>query len=177
MVLRTNPEDRLNVLNSVETEWKKTFPGKPFQSGIQEDIVYDEAGGYNTNLRQILLFLTVLGCLLSASGIFALASLNVQRRTKEIGVRKVLGASVTSIIKLVNKEFAIVLGSAAILGGVGGYFLTVALMNSLYVQHIDVGFLTVSLCGLIIFVVGLSTTSGTIFKAAVTNPTETLRNE
>ena len=177
MVLRTNPEDRLNVLNSIETEWKKTFPGKPFQSDIQEDIVYDEAGGYNTNLKQILLFLTVLGSLLSASGIFALASLNVQRRTKEIGVRKVLGASVTSIIKLINKEFAIILGLAAMLGGVGGYFLTIALMNSLYVQHIDVGFLTVSLCGLIIFVVGLSTTSGTIFKAAVTNPTETLRNE
>jgi len=177
MVLRTNPGDRNNVLNSIEKEWKKTFPGRPFQSSIQEDLVYEEAGSYNDNLTQILLFLTVLGCVLSVSGIFALASLNIQRRTKEIGVRKVLGASVTSIIKLLNKEFAFVLGLAALLGGIGGYFLTIALMNSLYAQHIDVAFFTVSVCGLTIFVIGLSTTSGTIFKTAVTNPTETLRSE
>jgi ABC-type antimicrobial peptide transport system permease subunit len=177
MVLRANPKDLLTVRSYVEAEWKKTFLGKPFQSSLQEDIVYDEAGEYNNNLRQILLFLTILGCLLSASGIYALASLNVQRRTKEIGVRKVLGASVSSVIKLLNSDFAIVLGLAAVVGGVGGYFLTNALLNSLYVQHIEVGFVTVALCGLVIFIIGIATTTGTIFKAALTNPTETLRNE
>lgn len=177
MVLRASPKDRLTVRSYVEAEWKKTFLGKPFQSFIQEDIVYDEAGGYNNNLRQILLFLTLLGCLLSASGIYALASLNVQRRTKEIGVRKVLGASVGNVINLLNKDFAIVLGLAAVVGGIGGYFLTNAFLNSLYVQHIEIGFVTVTFCGLVIFIIGISTTTGTIFKAALTNPTETLRNE
>jgi putative ABC transport system permease protein len=177
MILRANPKDLLTVRSYVEAEWKKTFLGKPFQSSLQEDIVYDEAGEYNNNLMQILLFLTILGCLLSASGIYALASLNVQRRTKEIGVRKVLGASVSSVIKLVNSDFAIVLGVAAVVGGVSGYFLTNALLNSLYVQHIEVGFVTVSLCGFVIFIIGIATTTGTIFKAALTNPTETLRNE
>jgi putative ABC transport system permease protein len=177
MVLKTNPADRSQVISQVETEWKKLFAGTPFQSHVQEDIIYEEAGGYNTNLRQILLFLTILGCVLSVSGIYALASLNVQKRTKEIGVRKVLGASVTSIVHLLNKNFAIILGVGAILGGAGGYLLTNALMNSLYAQHIEVGLTTVILCGLAIFIIGISTTSQTIFKTAITNPTETLRNE
>jgi putative ABC transport system permease protein len=177
MVLKTNPTDRLEVISQVEEEWKKLFPGMPFQSHVQEDVIYEEAGGYNTNLRQILLFLTILGCVLSASGIYALASLNVQKKTKEIGVRKVLGASVSSIIRLLNKDFAIILTLGAVLGGAGGYLLTSALMNSLYAQHIEVGMATVILCGLVIFIVGISTTTRTIFKTAMTNPTETLRNE
>jgi putative ABC transport system permease protein len=177
MVLTTQPEDRSEVISQVETEWKKLFSGMPFQTKTQEEIVYEETGRTNSNLRQILLFLTILGCLLSASGIYALASLNVQRRTKEIGVRKVLGASVASIVQLLNKDFAIILITGAIVGGVGGYYLTNALMNSLYAQHIEVGIATVILCGLAIFIIGISTTSQTIFKTAVTNPTETLRNE
>jgi putative ABC transport system permease protein len=177
MVLRTSPDNRKQVVSAAEAEWKKLFPGTPVHVVIQEDIVYGEADSTNKNLRQILLFLTVLGCVLSASGIYALASLNVQKRRKEIGVRKVLGASVASIVNLLNREFAIILIVGAVLGGAGGYFLATTLMNSLYAQHIEVELTTIFLCGLAIFCSGISTTSRTIFKTAVTNPTETLRNE
>lgn len=177
MVVRTDPGNRLAVSNYLEAEWKKLFAGIPFQIQIQEDVVYEEAGSYNNNLRQILFFLTILGCLLSASGIYALASLNVQRRRKEIGVRKVLGASIASIVKLLNKDFAVILIVGGVLGGVGGYFLTTSLMDSLYSQHIEVKLTTVVLCGLAIFLIGISTTSKTISKTAMTNPTQTLRNE
>ncbi|MFZ1807983.1 MAG: FtsX-like permease family protein, partial [Cyclobacteriaceae bacterium] len=144
---------------------------------LQEDIVYEEANGYNSNLKQIFFFITLLGCLLSASGIYALASLNVQKRTKEIGVRKVLGASVGSIVQLLNREFAIILALASLLGGYGGYLLTNTLLNDLYAQHIEIGFITIVLCSLSIFIIGISTTSTTIFRTAIDDPTKTLRND
>jgi putative ABC transport system permease protein len=177
MVIRTKPSDRKQVQTLLETHWKKLFPGKPFQSELQEDIVYEEAGGYNKNLKQILLFLTVLGCLLSVSGVYALASLNVQRRRKEIGVRKVMGASVATIIKLLNKDFAVILGLAVVFGGAGGYMLTDSLLNSLFFQHIQVSMVTAVLCGLVIFVIGISAASRTVFRAAVDNPVNALRSE
>ena len=118
-----------------------------------------------------------MGCLLSASGIYALASLNVQKRTKEIGIRKVLGASVGTIIQLLNKEFTIILALAAILGSSGGYVLTDALLGNLYAQHIEIGLLTIVLCSLFVFAIGIATTSTTILRAATDDPTKTLRNE
>ena len=177
MIIRTKSSDRQEVQAFVEKEWKKLFPGKPVQSALQEDIVYEEAGDYNKNLKQILLFLTVLGCMLSVSGVYALASLNVQQRIKEIGIRKVLGASVVSIIKLLNKDFAIILALAVLFGGAGGYVLTDALLASLFFQHIPVGVVTVLLCGLAIFSIGISAVSSIIFRSAVCNPADTLRVE
>jgi len=175
MVFRTGANKILPLHSFLEKEWKIMFPGKPFESRFQTDIVYE--GELNNNLKQIFFFITLLGCVLSASGIYALASLNVQKRTKEIGIRKVLGANVSSIIHLVNREFAIILVIAMVLGSGGGYFLTTILMDSLYAQHIQVGLATILLCSLTIFIIGISTTSTTIFKTAINDPTKTLRSE
>jgi len=139
--------------------------------------VYANVNQTNRNLTVVFLFLTVLGCLLSASGIYALANLNIGKRTKEIGVRKVLGASVGSILRLINKEFFFILLAAMIFGGAIGYVLTDALLDNIYRTHIDVGVFTVFLCGLLIFIIGISTTSTTILQAAKSNPVNTLRDE
>jgi ABC-type antimicrobial peptide transport system permease subunit len=119
----------------------------------------------------------VLGGLLSASGIFALASLNIAKRTKEIGIRKALGATVTNIVGLLNREFVIILSIAAVLGSVGGYFLTNILLGELYAYHIPVGIVSVILCAILIFGIGIFTTSSTILRAARANPVESLRTE
>ena len=127
--------------------------------------------------EKIFLFITILGGLLSASGIFALASLNIAKRTKEIGIRKALGASVTNVVRLLNKEFVIVLSIAAVLGSVSGYFLTDAMLSEIYAYRIPVGIISVCLCALAIFSIGIFTTSVTILGAAKANPVDTLRNE
>jgi len=66
---------------------------------------------------------------------------------------------------------------AVVLGGSGGYFLTTALLGNLYAQHIEIRFITIVLCSLTIFIIGISTTSTTIFKTASDDPTKTLRSE
>ena len=113
----------------------------------------------------------------AASGIFALASLNIAKRTKEIGIRKALGASIGNVVVLLNREFLIILSFAGLLGSVVGYYLTNALLKELYAFHIPVGIVSVVLCTLFILGVGLFTTSSTIFRAAKANPVDTLRTE
>jgi ABC-type antimicrobial peptide transport system permease subunit len=176
MVVRTRHDDILTVRSDLENRWKAVFPGIPFECKLQAEMIHEESKGYNNNLRQILFFITLLGCLLSTSGIYASASLNVQKRTKEIGVRKVLGASVVSIIRLLNREFVVILALAVLLGSVGGRILTNILLDQ-YTQHIKPDAITILFCSLAVFLIGIFATSSTIFRTASANPTTTLRNE
>lgn len=177
LVVKTEKADLAETQQYLEKTWKALFPTRPFESQFQEDLVFKNSRETNTNLEKIFLFITVLGGLLSASGIFALASLNIAKRTKEIGIRKALGASISNIINLLNREFVIILVIAMILGSVGGYYLTNALLKEIYAYHIPVGLIPVTLCAIMIFIIGILTTSTTILKAARSNPVHTLRNE
>jgi len=177
LLVKTEQGDLPEIQKYLEATWKEIFPTKPFESQFQEDLVLKGSRETNANLEKIFLFITVLGGLLSASGIFALASLNIAKRTKEIGIRKALGATVGNIVGLLNQEFVIVLTIAAILGSAGGYYLTDALLSWIYAYHIPVGIISVVLCATMIFGIGIFTTSITILKAARSNPVDTLRNE
>ena len=177
MLVKTEKADLPEIQKYLEKTWKEVFPGRAFESQFQEDLVLKDSRNANANLEKIFLFITVLGGVLSSSGIFALASLNIAKRTKEIGIRKALGASVENVIGLLNKEFVIILAIAGILGSVAGYYLTDALLKEIYAFHVPVGIVSVVICSLFIFGVGIFTTSATIFKAARANPVNTLRNE
>lgn len=177
LVIRASAEDLRDTEKFVQARWKEIYPGKPLRTDLQQDIIYLEADGYNGNLSKIFLFMTVMGCVLSLSGLYALARLNIHRREKEIGVRKVLGASVVNIVRLVNVEFALILGVAAALGGAGGFVLTEALLSDLFRQHIEVTTGPVILCAIVIFAVGIAATTATILKAAVENPVRVLKSE
>ena len=177
MLVKTEKADLPEIQKYLEKTWKEVFPGRAFESQFQDDLVLKGSRDANANLERIFLFITVLGGVLSSSGIFALASLNIAKRTKEIGIRKALGASVENVIGLLNKEFVIILAIAGILGSVAGYYLTNALLKEIYAFHVPVGIASVIICSLFIFGVGIFTTSATIFKAARANPVNTLRNE
>jgi putative ABC transport system permease protein len=177
MQIKAEQQDLPEIKTYLEKTWKEIFPARPFESSFQEELVMRGARQSNANMQKIFFFITVLGALLSASGIFALASLNIAKRTKEIGIRKALGASIGNILGLLNREFVIILSLAAAAGSVGGYFFTDMLLTEFYAYHISVGWVPVVLCALTIFLIGISTTSSTILKAAQENPVHTLRSE
>lgn len=176
LVIRAEASTLSETQQYVLQQWKKLFPGKPLRTDLQQDIVYQEANLYNRNLSGIFFFMTVLGCVLSVSGLYSMANLNIYRRTKEIGVRKVLGATVISILKLINVEFALILLTAVVLGGFGGHILTGALLSDLYAQHIDVNLATVVISGVFVALIGLSATSMTIWTTASSNPVKALKD-
>jgi putative ABC transport system permease protein len=177
LLVRAEPEDLGDVQKYLEKTWKELFPTKPFISLFQEDIVLKDTKETGANLKKIFFFLTILGGLLSASGIFSLASLNIARRTKEIGIRKTLGAKLSNIVGLLNREFVIILSCAGVLGAVAGYFLTDAMLTEIYSLHVPLGIVPVIFSAMIIFSIGIFTTSVTIIRAARANPVDTLRNE
>jgi putative ABC transport system permease protein len=176
LIVRAEASTLPQTQRYIQQQWKKIFPGKPLRTDLQQEIVYQEANVYNHNLSRIFFFMTVLGCLLSVSGLYSMASLNMHRRTKEIAVRKVLGASVINVLKLINFEFAVILVIAAFLGGYGGYVLTDALLSDLYAQHISVNVMIVIGGGVIVFVIGMISTSLTIWTTANSNPVDALKN-
>jgi putative ABC transport system permease protein len=177
LLIRTQAGQTGTVKKSIERTWKDLFPGRPFQCEQQTDLLYQEAAVYNKNLKDIFFFLTVLGCMLSVSGIYSLASLNTNKRKKEIGIRKVLGASVPGIVRLLNREFVMMLSAAVLAGGFFGYLLTNALLSNLYKQFVGVDSVSLLLGAAIIFLLGVTATSATILKVAVDNPSNSLRSE
>ena len=74
--------------------------------------------------------------ILSAIGLFSLVSLNIIKRMKEIGIRKVLGASIANIAKNLSREFLIILSIASILGSVAGYYMSKMLMASIWAYYV-----------------------------------------
>ncbi|MFY0690082.1 MAG: ABC transporter permease [Cyclobacteriaceae bacterium] len=177
MIVRADEDDLVAVNEHLEKEWQNLFPTKPYSSIYQEEALMGDMKQTNGNLQKIFLFLTILGGFLSAAGIFSLASLNIAKRTKEIGVRRTLGASVSNVVLLLSKEFFIIMSVAGILGSVGGYFGTAALLDLIYAYHMPMTLLPVIVSALVIAIIGLSTTSTTIFMAARQSPVKTLRDE
>ncbi|MFY0627779.1 MAG: ABC transporter permease [Reichenbachiella sp.] len=177
IVIRADESDLKEANAALEIFWKDLFPSNPYVSHFQEDVLLEGTKQLNGNLKKIFLFLTVLGGLLSASGIYSLASLNIAKRTKEIGIRKALGASVANVVLLLNREFVIILMVAGILGSLGGYYGTSWMLDLIYAYHIPMNIVPVLLSALGIIIIGLSTTSVTILRAAKTNPVDTLRDE
>ncbi len=177
MVVKSKREDLAATYNYLENTWRKLFPNLPFDGQFQDEILLAGSRQTNASLGKIFLFLTILGTLMSIAGIFSLASLNIARRTKEIGVRKVLGATKINIVTLINREFVLILSIAALAGALFGSILTDQLMSVIYENHITVKVLTVVLCALLIFSAGFLTTAGSILRAAGANPVDTLRSD
>jgi putative ABC transport system permease protein len=110
-------------------------------------------------------------------GLFALSSLIIVKRTKEIGIRKVLGASVTHVVQLLNRQIMAVLTVAALLAALGSYFSLESLMDSIFAYHIQLQAWHFVLAGAIVFVIGLITVSSQVYRVATANPVESLRYE
>ena len=177
MVIKTDQKKIPEIMEYLDQEWKNTIEFKPFTGRTQNDVVFAGALSDNNNLKKTFYFLAILGIVLSISGIYSLASLNTAKRTKEIGIRKVLGAPIRKIILLINKEFIIILSIAMILGSTLGYVLTQAILSLIYKYHVDVGPWVLGLSSLIVLGIGLATTTSTIYKTANDNPANTLRDE
>ena len=131
----------------------------------------------NENIKVIFVFLGLVAIVLSAIGLFSLVTLNIIKKMKEIGVRKVLGASVLNIVRNISKEFAVILGIACLFGSVGGYFLTEMFMASIWTYYVPFELASIIASILVVVFVSAFTIGGKVVKAARYNPVDTLRDE
>ena len=131
----------------------------------------------NINAVKIFGFLGVIAALMSATGLFALVSLNILKKTKELGIRKVLGASVVNIIRVINAEFVVVLTVASVLGCFLGYFMIDKSMDAIWEHYLSVNIATLGICVALLFTIALATVGYKTISTALMNPVNSLREQ
>ena len=133
--------------------------------------------GVNMSATKVLVFLGIVALLLSLTGLFTLVSLNIIKKTKEIGIRKVLGAGFAKIVLTINKKLLIVLVSSSVLGALLGSYLGSILMDQVYIHHIPMNIPSIIMTVTLMLLVSLLTVGHKVYAAASTNPVNTLRSE
>ncbi len=159
----------------IESQWKSLFVGKPYESFFL-DTDFDRQYRAEEQIGKIFGIFTVLGLFIACLGLLGLASFTAQSRTKEIGVRKVLGASVPGIAIMLSKQFTKwVLLANCVAWPVAYYIMSRWLKNFAY--RTDIHLLIFVLSGLLVLAVALLTVSFQSIRAAITNPADSLRYE
>jgi putative ABC transport system permease protein len=165
------------MIDYMEDTWMELIPDRPTNVNTHEENVMAEAKDINSSILVMFLFLAVIAVVLSAIGLFTLVSINIQSRIKEIGIRKVLGASVVRITTLINRPFLIIVGIASVVGAILGTFLAGGLMGTIWRYHVMPSMISGLVPVLIILIIALSSISGKVVKAARRNPVDSLRYE
>ncbi|GHB70425.1 ABC transporter permease [Persicitalea jodogahamensis] len=163
------------TVSDLKTEWNKLVPEVPFVSFFA-DAAYDEQYQAEDRFGRLFLCLTAIAVLISCLGLFGLSIFSAESRTKEIGVRKVLGASVASIVALLSRDFIkLVLIAVLIASPIAWYGMNAWLDNFAY--KIEISWWLFGLASSLTIGIALLTVSFQSVKAAFTNPVESLRSE
>lgn len=177
MSVRVDKRDMGEVRDYLEATWRELFPAFPFYGRPLEEVALSQDYQMNRMTAGQFLFLAIVATALSVSGLFAMVSLRIISRTKEIGVRKVLGAPLTSLVHLISKEFLVILGIAAFLGSVIAYLITDQMLEDMFIYHISITIVPFVLAMLIILVAAILTVGYKVLSAAMANPVDSLRYE
>jgi hypothetical protein len=162
-------------LKTIEKSWKQIYPNEEFKYRFLDDSIADM---YKTQRRtaQITTAAMIIAIFISCMGLFALFSFATEQRTKEIGIRKVLGASVSGIVAMLSKDFLkLIFLSILIASPVAWYFLLHWLQNFAY--HIKLSWWIFVLAGAGAIATAFITVGFQAIKAAIANPVKCLRTE
>lgn len=176
LVVRTDLHNVVAANEFLREIWQRLSPNVPY-TGFYQDELLAEAVQVNGSIKLLFIYISIAAIAIAAMGLFALSSLIIVKRTKEIGIRKVLGASVAHVVQLLNRQIVAVLVVAAILAALGGYFSLESLMDSIFAYHINLQAWHFVLAGAIVFMIGLITVSSQVYRVATANPVEALRYE
>lgn len=164
-----------DVIAALEKKWKQMAPTQPFEYTFLDD---DFSSMYATEQRlgKIFAIFAGLAIIIACLGLFALSAFTAEQRTKEIGIRKVLGATVTSIVLLLSKEFGKLIVIAFVIAAPISWFAVKWWLQS-YTYKTEVGVLVYVLAGVSAFLVAWLTMGYQSIKAAASNPVNSLRSE
>jgi putative ABC transport system permease protein len=176
VVMRIENNTGPRTRSALETTWKKNFGEAPFALEYQED-TFNEMYAESAGILRIFMFTTGVALFMSCIGLFGLASQRVQFKRKEICIRKIFGVPLVKAVLLVNGNFILLIGIAAVIASPLSYMILDALLDSIYRYRMEVNaspfLISFALMGITILI----TLSGKIVQIAKTNPANILRNE
>jgi putative ABC transport system permease protein len=168
--------DKINsTLTAVRKAWNDINSDYPFQYYFIDDLFAQVYQGEKKQ-QQILGLFSILGVLIACMGLFGLITYTVERRWKEIGIRKVLGASVRNILQSLTKEFMVLVVIANIIAWPIAYYAMNKWLES-FAYRTNIGITTFILAGFSALLIALLTVSYQAIKAARTNPVDAIKHE
>jgi putative ABC transport system permease protein len=173
--VRINAADASPVIAAIKNKWQSMAPAQPFDySFMDEDFNRQYAADQRTG--QIFITFTILAILIACLGIFALVSYAAEQRVKEIGIRKVLGASIFTIVKLLSFNFLkLVLVASVVAFPVAWWIMNIWLQGFAY--RIDMSWEIFALAGSAALLIALITVSFQSIRSAMANPVKSLKLE
>jgi putative ABC transport system permease protein len=163
------------VMSKLDEKWKTLTPGLPFEfTFLDQD--YDRLYAADAKLGKVTGVFSMLAIFVGCLGLLGLTSFSVERRVKEIGIRKVLGATSAHVVFIISSEFIKLIGIAFVLAVPVTYYMIGQWLNN-FTDHITIGASSFLIAGAAVLAVTWLTVSYLSFKAAATNPSEALRNE
>ncbi|MBS1682315.1 MAG: ABC transporter permease [Bacteroidetes bacterium] len=172
---RFHAKNSQEVIQSLEKVWKQLAPGQPFQySFLDEDFgkMYDS----EQRLGKIFASFATLAVIIACLGLFALTAFTAEQRTKEIGIRKVMGASVSSIVVLLSKEFGKLIVIAFVVAAPLAWYAIDWWLKG-YTYKTEIGVMVYALAGIFCLLIAWLTMGFQSIKAATANPVKSLRSE
>jgi len=173
--VRVRPDAQERTVAAARAIWRRLFPNQPFTCIYPT--VLEEAVQLSQNIKTNFDAIGFIAIVISCIGFFALVSLHLTARTKELGIRKVLGARTGQLLLLTQRRFIAPIVVAFLLGDVGGYFLLRLLLGSIFAYHTEVTLLSLLLADLLVVAMALTAVGARVWKAARANPVESLRYE
>jgi len=173
--IRIMPGDFRGTIGFIQQKWGEIFPGEQFEYSFLDsriDLLYKSEG----RMRSIFLIFAILSIFVACLGLFGLATFTAEERTKEIGVRKVMGATAANIVLLLCKEFAKWVLVANVVAWPVAYFIMSKWLQN-FAYQTSVGLWPFVLSAVLALLIALFTVSYQSIKAAITDPVECLRYE
>lgn len=173
--VKVNPANVKNTIAAIEKEYKILIPNRPFSYYFLDEF-FDRQYRNEERFGRLFMNFAILAIFISCLGLLGLASYSTMQRTREIGIRKVMGASVSNIINLLSKDFLkLVIISFFIAVPAAWYFMHKWLSDFAY--RISISWWVFAMAGLLAIMIAVITISVQAFRAAVANPVKSLRTE
>ncbi len=175
IAVKVSPEDLQQTINMLRGTWSKIAPDVPFEYYFLDE---DFNRQYATEQRwsSIFGYSSFFAIFIASLGLLGITTLAVGRRTKEIGIRKVLGATVSGLVRLISKEFLLLVLIANLIAWPVAYYAAARWLEN-YAYRINIGWETFILAGILALLIALITVSFQAVRAALTNPVDALRYE
>ncbi|WP_026135558.1 ABC transporter permease [Nafulsella turpanensis] len=175
LIAHVNQGNMGQTLQVIEERWNALNPNEPFEySFLDQD--FQKNYEAESRLAGMIRYFTIIAILISCLGLFGLATFSAEQRIKEIGIRKVLGASVSSLVALLSKDFLkLVVVSVVLASPIAWYIMHEWLQTFAY--RVDISWQVFALTTFLAVMIALVTVSFQAIKAALTNPVKNLRTE
>jgi putative ABC transport system permease protein len=175
ILVKINSEHVQQSVAAIQQAWKKIEPDFPIRYSFLDANFQKLFASYD-RLHKIIIFFGLTAILISVMGLFALTAFLISQRTKEIGIRKILGATISDLGLLLGKDFIRLILIAALIAIPLGWWAANEWLQS-FAYRITINWITFMLAALIIVVISLLTISFQAIKAAMANPVKSLRTE